>query len=381
VNLLVVNYEYPPVGGGAATASRSLARALVKQGHAVAVITSGLGADCGSSDEDGVAVHRLDVGRARADRSTMGEMARFVGAASRLAPRLVRARRIDGVIAFFSVPCGPVARKLAREFGIPYVVSLRGGDVPGHVPDLKWFHVLVRPWRRRVLRDAVAVVANSPSLADLARHADGGTVEVVPNGVDSEWFTPPDAPPDGPFRFLFVGRLHPQKNPRFALRAFAALRARSSAPVAMEFVGDGPDAAELRDEAARLGVADATTWRGWLGRAALRDRYRAAHAFVSSSPREGMPNAVLEAMACGVPVLASRVPGHVEVVRDGETGFLFSLEGTDEFVRAAERLVGDASLRARLSAEARRIAATEYSWDRAARQYVAFLERRGGATR
>jgi glycosyltransferase involved in cell wall biosynthesis len=375
VNLLIVNYEYPPIGGGAATASRCLARALVTGGHSVAVITSGLKDYCGSSNEDGVAVHRLDVGRTRADRSTLAQLARFVGAASRVGRDVVRARRIEGVIAFFSVPCGPVARRLARAAGIPYVVSLRGADVPGHAKEMNFFHALVSPWRRRVLRDAAAVVANSASLADLARRADGGDVEVVANGVESDWFTPAAAPPQGPFRLLFVGRLHPQKNPAGALRGFAALREKTSSPVVLEFVGDGPDAAALRAEAARVGVADDVRWSGWLARAALRERYRAAHAMVSSSPREGMPNAVVEAMACGLPVLASRVPGHVEVVRDGENGFLFALDSADEFADAAARLVDDPALRARLGAAARRVAAESYSWDRAAAAYVDLLRR------
>jgi glycosyltransferase involved in cell wall biosynthesis len=375
VNLLVLNYEYPPVGGGAATASRCLARALVARGHSVAVIASGMGADVGSSVEDGVAVLRLDVGRARADRSTTWEMARYVGAASRVAPEVVRARGIDGVVAFFSVPCGPVARRIARRFAIPYVVSLRGADVPGHAPEARRMHALVGFFRRRVLRDAAAVVANSASLAELARRADGGAVEVVPNGVDAEFFTPPASPPPEPFRLLFVGRLHPQKNPGFVVDALAALRARTSAPVALDVVGDGPLAAELRERATALGVADSVRWHGWLGRAALRDRYRGAHCFVSSSPREGMPNAVLEAMACGLPVLATRVPGHEEVVRHGETGYLVALDGADEFVNFAERLAADADLRARLGREARRVAASEYSWDRAAQAYVEFLAR------
>jgi len=378
LNLLVLNYEYPPVGGGAATASQCLARALVARGHSVSVLTSALGPGGGASDEDGVDVHRLDVGRARADRSTIGQMARFVRAASRVAPDLVRARGVEGTIAFFSVPCGPVARRLWRCFGTPYVVSLRGADVPGHAKEMNFFHALVSPWRRRVLRDAVAVVANSASLAELARGADGGTVEVAPNGVESDFFTPAaEPPPASPFRFLFVGRLHAQKNPEFAVAGLAALRAKTSAPVALDVVGDGPQAAALRDQAARLGVADAVTWRGWIGRAELRDRYRAAHCFVSSSPREGMPNAVLEAMACGLPVLASRVPGHEEVVRHGTTGYLFAPDETDEFVRHAEALTADAALRARLGAEARRVAATEYSWDRAAQAYAGFFGRNG----
>jgi glycosyltransferase involved in cell wall biosynthesis len=375
VNVLLVNYEYPPVGGGGATASREIARTLVARGHRVAVLTSSFGNLPAAAEEDGIAVRRVGRRRARVDRSTMPEMASFLLAAWLRAPALARELSIDGVVAFFSVPCGPVALRLNRKLGIPYVVSLRGGDVPGHVAELVRLHRLWRPWRRRVLQRAVAVVANSPSLATFAGRADGRAVEVVPNGVDSAFFTPAEISPNGPFRLLFVGRLHPQKNPAFFVSALAALRRRTSLSFAADVVGDGRQAASLRDQAARLGVADAITWRGWVDHRTLREHYRAAHCFISPSPREGMPNAVVEAMACGLPVLASRVPGHDDVVRHGATGYLFGLDDVDDFIRHVELLMTDRGLRARLGACAREWAASEFSWDRAARAYLAYLER------
>ena len=325
------------------------------------------------------------MGRVGADGSTTWEMARFTLAASRNGPRLVQERAIDGTVAFFAVPCGPVARRLKLRCGVPYVVSLRGGDVPGHVPDLDRFHSAVSFWRRRALRDASVVVANSESLAALARRVDDVAVEVVPNGVDTTYFTPRDGARQAarevgaPFRFLFVGRLHRQKNPEFLLPAIAALRASTDVPFRLDVVGDGPDAAALRESATRLGVAHLVTWHGWLDRAELRERYQAADCLVTASPREGMPNAVLEAMACGLPTLASRVPGHEEVVRDGETGRLFGAGDTGEFVRWATAWLASPDVSRRLGAAARRVAESEHGWDGVATAYVGFLERRPAA--
>jgi glycosyltransferase involved in cell wall biosynthesis len=373
VNVLIVNYEYPPVGGGAATASQAVADALARAGHRVAVLTSALGRVGSRTVEADVVVDRVAVGRTRADRSTTLQMARFVVAGRSRAARLAAELSVDGAIAFFSVPSGPIALSLRRRLGVPYVVSLRGGDVPGHVPALRLFHALVARPRRRVLREAAAVVANSASLAELARRADGVPVEVVANGVDATFFSPPDMPPALPFRFLFVGRLHAQKDPEFVVRGLAALRRRTTVPFVLDVVGDGPQADELRRLAETLGLADAVAWRGWLDRTALRDRCRASHCLVAASPREGMPNAVLEAMACGLPVIARRAPGYEEVVRDGATGRLFAGGDVDDLARCGESLLTDPTTRAEMGRRGREVVVAEHSWDRAAAAYVGFL--------
>ncbi len=378
MNLLLVNYEFPPVGGGAATATRSIGRAHVAAGHRVAVLTTAFGDLPEESVEDGMSVVRVGARRRRPDRSTMTEMASFLRAGLRRVADVAERHGVEGCVAFFSVPCGPIALRLRRRRGTPYVVSLRGADVPGHDPSIGLLHGVWRPFRRRVLREAAAVVANSASLAQLARAADGVAVEVVPNGVDAAFFSPGEPRGEGPgrpFRLLFVGRLHAQKNPRFVLAALAALRRAGGRPVALDVVGDGPEAQALRDEAERLGVAAAVTWHGWLDRAQLVERYRAADCLVNASPREGMPNVVLEAMACGLPVLASRAPGHEGLVAPGETGAYFGLDSTDELVAAARALIDDPAACGRLGQAARRLVVERFTWERVAESYVALLRR------
>jgi len=138
-NFLLINYEYPPVGGGAASATSNLAAALRDHGHRVVVLTSAFQKLRGTVTEDGLEVVRVPVGRKEPHRASLLQMARFVAMASSMARSVARHHSVDRVIAFFSIPSGVVAWWLNHQMRIPYVVSLRGGDVPGTEPGLRLF--------------------------------------------------------------------------------------------------------------------------------------------------------------------------------------------------------------------------------------------------
>jgi glycosyltransferase involved in cell wall biosynthesis len=377
VNLLLVNYEYPPVGGGAANATRFIGRALADLGHRITVLTAAFGTERGWVKDEAVAVLRLDSLRKAPDRSNMREMLSFLRHALSSAGGIARERGIDGVITFFTLPCGPVGL-LLRRMGIPYVVSLRGGDVPGLVPQLNLFHALVRPLRRMILRRAVAVIANSPSLAALSQEADPIPVAVIPNGVDAAFFQPAQrSATRGNFSLLFVGRLVEQKNLKAVLGAIARLRPRLRGPLSLQVVGDGPLRGELERLAQFLDVSELVTWHGWLNKARLLRLYQDADCFVNPSLYEGMPNTVLEAMACGLPVIASRIGGNDDLVVDGVTGFLFDLANEPTFDERLAILLGDRALAVRFGQAGRERVLERFSWRSVAQRYVEILRAHG----
>jgi glycosyltransferase involved in cell wall biosynthesis len=286
--------------------------------------------------------------------------------------RLARRRRFDSTIAFFTIPSGPIACLLWLVLGIPYIVSLRGGDVPGFVPEIDAIHRLISPLRRAVLARACAIIANSQSLARLSASADPFPVEVIPNGVDPQVFAPEQttSASEDEFRMLFVGRLHSQKNVGMLLESAAALAVLPGPRVVLEIVGDGPERPALEKLAAQVGAAEALRWHGWLGKPDVLACYRRTHVFVNPSLYEGMPNTVLEAMACGVPVVASRIGGNEDLVVEGETGLLFELAAPQQLTAALQRLRLSPQLRIGLGARGRQRVIDEFSWPGVASQYV-----------
>jgi glycosyltransferase involved in cell wall biosynthesis len=316
--VLLINYEYPPIGAGAANATRHIANALVQLGHKAVVLTAGFRGNVGHTTEDGgVDVYRLPSRRASVSQSNPREMMSFVWHAWRALGRVVRTHKPDAAFIFFSIPCGLLGPTLKGRYGIPYTILLRGGDVPGMEPHLNTVHTLLRPVRRRILRRARAVIANSKGLAEASMAADPIPVSVVPNGVDTNFFRPPAKRPAGPFTFLFVGRFQPQKNLPVVIDAFADTFAGTG--VRLRLVGDGPQRFELEEQVARRSIASQVTFVPWLDKDGLLLEYQSAHCLINYSLYEGMPNVVLEAMACGLPTILSDIEMHCEVALDSNT--------------------------------------------------------------
>jgi glycosyltransferase involved in cell wall biosynthesis len=372
MNILLLNYEYPPLGGGAGNATANMAREMAGLGHAVRVVTAAFGDMPRRETVDGFEIRRIAAIRRHADHCSPLEMLSFLASASLALPVMAQTFAPDACVAFFGIPCGPAAWALKSLRGTPYVVSLRGGDVPGFQPyDLAGYHRLTGPLIRFLWRGAAHVVANSQGLAELARKSAGTTpIRMIPNGVDAKRFQPADDTlRQGPVQLLFVGRVVRQKGLDVLLDALAGLPATAS--FELTIVGDGPLRPDLADQAARLGLEDRVRFPGWVSRDDMPDRLRQADVFVFPSRDEGMPNAVLEAMASGLPVAATRISGNEELVADGETGFLVLPDDPAALAGALARLVADRGLCRRLGAAGRDKVERQYSWRAVAEAYLA----------
>ena len=374
LHLLLLNYEYPPLGGGAGNATANMARELVGLGHVVRVVTAAYGDLARRKVVDGYELWRLAAIRRHADHCSPLEMLSFTASAALALPGMAREFRPDGCVAFFGIPCGPAAWVLKALRGVPYVVSLRGGDVPGFQPyDLALYHRLTGPVIRFLWKRAAHVVANSRGLAELAQTSAGAVpIRMIPNGVDAQRFCPAEElSREGPVRLVFVGRLVHQKGVDVLLDALARLP--GCACYEATIVGDGPLKPDLVARAARLGLEGRVRFAGWASRAEMPDVLRRADAFVFPSRDEGMPNAVLEAMASGLAVAATRIAGNKELVVDGETGFLVPPDDAGALADALAKLVADRTLCARLGRAGREKAVREYSWRVVAEAYAALF--------
>lgn len=373
MHILLLNSEYPPIGGGAGNASANLARCLAQLGHTVTVVTAHFG-DLPHKEVSGsLSIIRIPALRRRQDRSGALEQLLFILSASFSSLKLVRELKPDTTLAFFGVPSGAVALILKWIYGMPYIVSLRGGDVPGFRPyDFRLQHTLLAPLLRIIWKRASAIIANSNGLRDLALKFDSRfEIPVIPNGVDLDLYIAGDRNQATP-RLFSAGRIVHQKGLDLALRALVGLK---DLDWEWRIAGDGPQLEFLKRLAQELGIAERIRFLGWQSREQLIQHYQQANLFLFPSRHEGMPNAVLEAMASGLPVIASRIAGSEELVMDGETGLLFPSESVDSLRAALKQLLTDASLRQRMGVASRRRVEEYYSWQSAAGQYSHLLER------
>ena len=376
--LLLINYEYPPLGGGAGNATAHLAREFTLLGAEVMVLTSAFRGLPGQETSAGFWVKRIPTIRRRVDRCTPFEMLIFMMSATLAGLRLTRRWRPDVSIAFFGIPCGPVAYTLKAICGIPYILSLRGGDVPGFQPyDLARYHRLMKPAIRFLWRQAACVVANSQGLRDLAQSTEPAmTIYVIPNGIDVERFRPEGLPDrNTPVRLLYVGRLTYQKGLDVFIQALRRLDSKIQFEV--ELVGDGNARRPLERMAREFGLVDRLHFAGWLDRTEVPQRYQLADIFVLPSRDEGMANVILEAMASGLPVIATDVAGSRELVRHGKTGLLIPRENPVALAQAITDLATDAQERAHMGQAGRRLAEEHYGWRSMAEIYFSLIRDRG----
>jgi len=288
---------------------------------------------------------------------------------------VTRSWQPDISVAFFGIPSGPISYMLKRFRGIPYVVSLRGGDVPGHQPEqLASFHAVTRPFIRFLWRQAAAVVANSAGLKRLAeKTAPAKPVRQVANGVDTNFFRPGSAPRanEGPPVLLFVGRVSYEKGLQHLMPALARI---GDAPWVLHLVGDGPYMPQVNAMIRGLNLGGRVSCFGWVGKDALVRLYQDADVFVFPSSHEGMPNSILEAMACGLPVVATRISGSEELVEPERSGLLVPPEDIDALARALRvLLLGDGVRRREMGRAGHSIAAEHYTWRRAAQAYLEIM--------
>jgi glycosyltransferase involved in cell wall biosynthesis len=381
MRVLFISYELPPIGGGGGRAALQVAWRLARRGHSVAILSSLFPGLPEQEQSDGVAIHRLRVRRKKPDECTPVELASFMLRSIPAARRLADRMKPTVVCAFFGIPGGPAAWRLRRRRGIPYVLSLRGSDVPR--PELaghQRLHALTRPLLRRIYRDAAGLIAVGDALRRAALAVlPGARIEVIPNGVDTERFKPPRerSVPSGRAELLFVGRLQEYKGVQDAIAALPALERALGRPARLTIIGDGPSRAALETQAAALraaGLNSEVRFLGWLDPAALPAAYQSASLLLLPSYVEGHSNVILEALAAGLPCVASDVPGIRETITDGREGILIPPRDPEALARAAARALADATDWRTMSRNAR-ARAEDFSWDKIAAEYEAVLLR------
>ncbi len=162
-----------------------------------------------------------------------------------------------------------------------------------------------------------------------------------------------------------MGRLEREKGHAILLEAISLLQQRH-VPVVLEVVGDGSRLDSLRRQADSLGISDRVTFAGPVGQDRIQDRYRAADAFCLPSLGEGIPMVLMEALASGLPAVASNTMGIPELIEDGVTGLLVPPGRPEELAEAIQRLAGDRSVGRSLGKAGRSKVMEEFSLDQGA---------------
>jgi N-acetyl-alpha-D-glucosaminyl L-malate synthase BshA len=279
---------------------------------------------------------------------------------------------LDVVHAHYALPhavSANLAREILRAEGEPaprIVTTLHGTDITLIGSDPSFL-----PLTRFTIATSDAVTTPSRWLADATRRAIAippeVAIDVVPNFVDVDRFTPAAAAPSRACPVIVhVSNFRPIKRVDDVIAVFARLRA--ARPVRLRLVGDGPERRRIEADVTARGLGGDVEFLG--ERVDLPEVLRDADLFHLPSETESFGLAALEAMACGVPVIASAVGGLVEVIPDGQVGFLRPVGDVAAHAEAAARLLADEPLRRAMGAAARRRAETHFRIEPAIDRYL-----------
>ncbi|TVP59132.1 MAG: glycosyltransferase family 1 protein [Gemmatimonadales bacterium] len=352
MRLLVLNWQdrLNPRSGGAEIHLHEIFGRLASAGWTIDLVCSGW-ADAPSFDEvDGIRIHRVG-GRHSHWLRARGEARRILG--ERPVDLLVEdLNKVPLFTPLWSpVPVGLVVHHLFgrtafQEAALPLAAAT-------------W--LLERPIPR-VYRGVPTIAVSESTREDLRDRGLEGPLEVIPNGIDLDWFHPDtETPRFSEPTLLYLGRLKRYKRIDLILEGVAEL-VRRGVPVRCLIAGKGDHRAPLEARADRLGLKDRVRFLGFVSEEEKRELLRRAWVHVCTSPKEGWGIANLEAAACATPTVASDSPGLRDSVRDGSTGILTPHGDVNALADALERLLSDSGERARQSTEARRFA-QGFSWD------------------
>jgi len=368
MNLLMLNYEFPPIGGGAGKANQCLLQQYAGIGGLkVDVLTSSTKPGFVREDfAENIAIYKVGLHKKHLHYWRRTEVIEWLFKARSHHRRLLRENDYDLAHAFFGFPTGYLPYRTASR--LPYIISLRGSDVPGYNTRLGLDYKLTSGLFRRIWSRASAVVANSKGLKQLAlEFMPGLEIGIIPNGIDTQRFHPPQEQVLGePIKLLTVGRLITRKRIDLLIKAVDCAR-KLGLNVRLDIAGHGNILPELRSLADRLGVAENVTFLERVPAEQMPQLYRDADIFVMSSAHEGMSNAMLEAMASGLPIVTTRCEGVEELIWGN--GFVVERAESEEIAAAIKKLSEEQILYRQMSATARK-QAEKFSWNNVALSYI-----------
>lgn len=380
MKILFFNYEYPPLGGGAANATSCILREYSKINDLrVDLVTASL-SDKYEVEKIGenIIIHRLPIGKNQTNLhfQSQKDLVVYSWKALLFANKLAKENNYDLTHSFFSVPCGAISLWLKIAKRIPYIISLRGSDVPGYSDRFKFIYVVLKPLIRFIWKKSGAVVSNSQGLKDLALETNKNQkIDIIFNGIDINNFYPEKSIQKNDKFVITLGgtRITARKGINYLIEALSVLIPKYP-NIFLRLVGEGNEKENLINLTKELKVDNFVEFVGLIPREKIAPYYQEAKLFVLPSLNEGMSNAMLEALATGLPILATETGGTSELVEDGKNGLIVKMQDSKDLAEKIEMIIKDEEGREKMGQMSRQ-KAEKMSWKSVARKYYDLYEK------
>jgi glycosyltransferase involved in cell wall biosynthesis len=374
MRVLFFNYEFPPLGGGAGNATYYLLREYAKNPDIqVDLVTS-------STDEkehlfkmgENILIHSLPIGKNSQNihyQSKRG-LIKYYQEAYKFSKKLIKKNQYDLTHSFFTVPCGYISYKLWKKYKIPYIVSLHGSDVPGYSERFGILYKFIRPIIKKILKNAYFVIADSYDLANFAlRLKSDKEIGTILDGIDTQEFFPDYSKrKSNKFTIICVSDITPNNGIRFLIQAFNVLIKRYDF-LLMVIVGDGNERTSLENLVLGLGLNEKILFTGSVLYEKVLLYYQEADIFVLPSLDENIKSTILEALACGLPLIATNTKWSREFIEDGKNGLIVKANEYYDLIEKIEKFLLDKNLKNIMGPKSRELS-QKFDWSIVADKYL-----------
>lgn len=378
MRVLMINYEYPPLGGGGGVAAANLAGELVRQGHQVDYVTSHFQGLPREETIGGVRIFREPViGRMGLQTASIISMLSFPVVAIRRGLRLAAEKSYSLIHTHFAIPSGPAGYVLSKKLRLPNVLSVYGGDI--YDPSKKYSphrHPILKAVVKRVLNQADTIVPESHDLRDRTIAVYGTTkpVQCIPLGFVFPQYQKACRAHlrlhEDRLYAIAVSRLVARKSYPDLLRAFCLANVDN---LELIIAGDGPEEPALRKLTQELHIQNKVHFVGHVSEAQKYQYLSCADFFILASLHEGFGIVFQEAMFCGLPIITTDCGGQIDFLKQNENALLAPAQDPETLAVCILTMCREQGLRQTMAANNLR-AIEKHSIEIVARQYVELFE-------
>jgi glycosyltransferase involved in cell wall biosynthesis len=355
MRILVINYEYPPVGGGGGFVTRDILEQVVKCGHSVSIITSSFQSLERHEIVNGVEVFRVPVlYRKKMEVATLPSMLSYFPSSVFNAPFLLNGRKYDIINTHFAIPCGPVGYILSKLYRVPNILSLHGGDIfdpskslsPHNTPVLSTTVQTMINRADRVVAQSSDTKANAYRYYKIKREID-----IIPLGIKQPVFKRKNRQEFGldsdEIVFVTVGRLIKRKNLDDVIDALAKIKNRYRFKFLI--MGEGPERAHLEGLIKQFRLEGMVRLLGNVSDEVKFQLLHLSDCYLSTALHEGFGLVFLESMECGLPIICYNRGGQNDFLINKKTGFLVELGDKNAFHDRIIELIQNKNMKGEIS--------------------------------
>lgn len=364
LRILMLNYEFPPLGGGAGNATYYMLKEFSKYPNIeIDLVTSSVDKSKIEKFSKNITIHFLDIRKkGNLHYQSNKDLLIYSWKAYKYSKELIKTKEFNLCHAFFGIPCGYIAMKLKNKYNLPYIVSLRGSDVPFYNKRFYLLDLLIfKRLSKKIWKNAKFVTTNSEGLKELALDSSPDQkISIIYNGVDIDEFIPlKNKQMKNKIILVSTGRLIKRKGYEYLIKSISKLD-----NIELQLIGDGNLKQELT-ELSKIGDSN-VKFLGKINHKELPKYLQKADIFILPSLNEGMSNSVLEAMACGLPIITTDTGGSKELIKDN--GFIVNKADINSLKDAIEEYLKNPELIKLHGIKSRQLA-EKMNWGNVAKEY------------